>query len=197
MEAAATGDRTDSDRRHLIHDAAIQVFSAQGFAATSMADIASASGMSRPALYQYFKNKGDIFQSAFVALFEQTVERSLEALVAETTVEAQLDGCLQRFEGDLYERMAASPFSAEIMQAKNEHVAEVVPELLGRLRSGLADWLEGVVPGNSAAALDRRASIVDLIRLSPYGFKVDAPTVETYRSRLSVLARTVAAGLVD
>lgn len=187
--------QSEGDRRRVIHDAAIQVFSAQGFASTSMADIAAAADMSRPALYQYFLNKGDIFRSAFVALFEQTVERSVQALAEDVTTEEQLAGCLQRFEGDLYERMAASPHAADIMQAKNEHVAEALPPVIEGLRIGLNDWLERTMPGTGKAIVERRASLLDLIRLSPYGFKVDAPTVEVYRARLSALARSVAADL--
>ena len=40
-----------------------------------------------------------------------------------------------------------------------------------------------------------RQSWIDLVRLSPRGFKLDEPTVATYRSRLSALARTLAADI--
>ena len=66
---AASNDRTDQrgdPQRRAIHAAAIAQFSERGFSATSMANIADAAGMSRPALYQYFRNKGDIYASAFV-----------------------------------------------------------------------------------------------------------------------------------
>ena len=71
-----SGRRGDPQRR-AIHAAAIAQFSEQGFAATSMANIADAAGMSRPALYQYFRNKGDIYASAFVALFNDHVDLAL------------------------------------------------------------------------------------------------------------------------
>ena len=66
-------------QRRAIHVAAIAQISERGFSATSMANIADAAGMSRPALYQYFRNKGDIFSSAFVALFNDHADRALRA----------------------------------------------------------------------------------------------------------------------
>ena len=45
-----------------------------------MSHIAEQAGMSRPALYQYFQNKGDIFACAFAALVEQAGDRALAAL---------------------------------------------------------------------------------------------------------------------
>ena len=89
-----------------------------------MANIADAAGMSRPALYQYFRNKSDIFASAFVALFDDHVDRALQALDDEGTTAERLDGFLQRFEGDLWEQMAASEHSEEIMSAKTADTAE-------------------------------------------------------------------------
>ena len=46
-----------SSRADEIRRAAIGVFAAQGFRRTSMADLAHAAGVSRPALYQYFEHR--------------------------------------------------------------------------------------------------------------------------------------------
>ena len=64
--------------------------------------------MSRPALYQYFRNKADIYESAFVALFDEHVERALAALAEPGTTAERLDGFLQRYEGDLWQLLVAS-----------------------------------------------------------------------------------------
>lgn len=63
--------RRRASRRDAIHRVAIDQFAERGFAGTSMANIAEAAGMSRPALYQYFRDKDDIFQSAFVVLLRR------------------------------------------------------------------------------------------------------------------------------
>jgi AcrR family transcriptional regulator len=182
-------------RRQAINAAAIAEFSHRGFSATSMANIADAAGTSRPALYQYFRNKGDIFASAFIALFEGQVELALAALKSPGSTADQLNGVLQRFEGDLWELMAASEHSDEIMSAKNEHTQEAVWLIVGRLRNGLAASRESKSSGQSAAARRRRDEWAEILELSPKGFKIDRPPVEVYRRRLATLARSVAADI--
>lgn len=188
------GQRGDPQRR-AIHTAAIAQFSERGFSSTSMANIADAAGMSRPALYQYFRNKGDIYASAFVALFNDHVDRALQALDHDGTNAQRLDGFLQRFEGDLWEQMAASEHSEEIMSAKTADTAEEIQQVVTRLRNGLAAFLTVAAPGRSQAASARRAEWAEVLELSPKGFKFDMPAVPVYRRRLSTLARSVAADI--
>ena len=144
-------------RREAIQQAAIEEFSTAGIAGASMSRIAAAAGVSRPALYQYFDNREDLFASAFIALFDTHVGRALDALSGPGSTEARLDGFLQRFDGDMWERMAASPHMDEIGQAKTGEVAMAVYERITRLRSGLADQLVELSPGNTKADKARRA----------------------------------------
>lgn len=190
-------DRSDpadrrQQRRAVVLSAAIERFSAQGFAGTSMADIAEAASMSRPALYQHFRNKGDIFASAFVSLIDDRIDRALEELAGPGTVAERLDGFLQRYEGDLWERMDASPHSEEILSAKSEQMVDAIGASVERLLAGLTAYLDEVGDGVEAG---RRAGWVELLRLSPKGFKFDQPPVATYRRRLTALAGTVAADI--
>lgn len=157
-----------------------------------MAAIAEAAGMSRPALYQYFRNKGDIFSSAFIALLEQHVDLALAALSEPGTVEQRLDAFLQRFEGDLWEHMAASPHSEEIISAKNGDVLTGFRVAAERLWDGCAEHLGEIAPGASAA---QRGDWVELLHYAPKGFKFDRPSIETFRRRLSSVARGLAAEL--
>ncbi|MFZ9017473.1 MAG: TetR/AcrR family transcriptional regulator [Ilumatobacteraceae bacterium] len=188
-------DERGGPQRRVIHAAAIAQFSAHGFAATSMADIANAAGMSRPALYQYFRNKRDIFASAFVAIFDDHVDRALQALAGDGTTERRLDGFLQRFEGDLWELMAASEHSEEIMSAKTADTTVEIQRVIERLRSGVAAFLAEAHPGRGQAARDRRAEWADILEFAPKGFKYDTPSVADFRRRLMALARGVAADI--
>jgi AcrR family transcriptional regulator len=188
--AAATERVDTNERRAVIHAAAIREFSARGFAATSMANIADAAGVSRPALYQYFQNKGDIFASSFEALMDECVDRALAALAADGSLADRLDGLLQRFDGDLWERMAASPHAQELLDAKYEHAADVGVRPMQRLRKGVVAHLRSL-----DAPSGRRNEWVDVLELAPKGFKTDQPTVTVYRRRLSALARSVAADI--
>lgn len=190
-----SGEQRGDPQRRAIHAAAIAEFSERGSSATSMANIADAAGMSRPALYQYFRNKGDIFASAFVALFNDHADLALEALTVDGSTADRLDGYLQRFEGDLWEQMAASAHSEEIMSAKSASTAEEIQHVVARLRSGLATFLAKAAPGRSRTASARRADWAEVLELSPKGFKYDTPDVAVYRRRLTTLARSIAADI--
>lgn len=188
--APETARVDEAARRTVIHAAAIREFSARGYAGTSMANIADAAGLSRPALYQYFDNKRDVFASAFAALVDTSVDRALAALATDGSTADQLDGFLQRFDGDLWEQMAASPHSHELVDAKVEHAEEAVAAGLERLRKGLDTYLR-----RSGAPRAERIEWAEVLDLSPKGFKIDQPSVAVYRRRLSTLARSVAADI--
>jgi AcrR family transcriptional regulator len=193
-DVLATSRQADEKRR-VIHAAAIDRFSVQGFAATSMADIADAAGMSRPALYQYFRNKEDIFASAFVHLFDVQVERALAELDAPGAIAERLDAFLQRYEGDLWERTSASAHSDEILHAKSAEVVVSIEAVVARLWDGMATFLAREAPGRSRAVVERRAAWLEVLKFSPKGFKFDQPPVEVYRRRLTALASSVAADI--
>ena len=56
-----------ADKAKAILDGALQVFTADGYAAASMGRIAAAAGVSKPTLYNYFQDK----EGLFVALIQQ------------------------------------------------------------------------------------------------------------------------------
>lgn len=62
---------SDSAKREQILAAALQVFGRYGYRRTSMELIAQAAGVSRPAIYQYFGGKEEVFR----AMGEQAVSR--------------------------------------------------------------------------------------------------------------------------
>ena len=72
---------TDREQRvDQIRRAAIPVFASQGFKRTSMADLAEAAGVSRPALYQYFDNRADLFREALQIILVEATDAALAAL---------------------------------------------------------------------------------------------------------------------
>jgi AcrR family transcriptional regulator len=190
VPAPTTTER--EQRIDAIRRAAIPVFAAQGFRRTSMADLANAAGVSRPALYQYFDNRADLFRAAFDAVLQDTTEAALAALDAEGSVAERLDGFLQRANGDAYEALSATPFGDELMEHSHEFAADIVVAAQRRAHRGLRTFLR------QNARLDARtlAAVTDLITLAPIGLKRDEPSTAAYRRRLKVLA-TAATGLLD
>ena len=74
--------RVDKDEKKLgIIMAAMQIFSEKGVVKTKMADIAKAAGIGKGTIYEYFKNKDDIFINLFEMHFSQ-IEQEI-ALIME------------------------------------------------------------------------------------------------------------------
>ncbi len=85
------------EQRELILDRAAQLFAQRGYTAASMNEVAEACGLSKPALYHYFRDKYDLL----VHITEGHVSR-LQALVAEVEQlrlppEERLRALIQRF----------------------------------------------------------------------------------------------------
>ena len=186
-----TDTTTANDRQTRIDaicHAAIPVFARQGFRGTSMADLATAAGMSRPALYQYFDNRADLFRVAFGALLQAGTDAALEALAAPTDTLTRLDGYLQRLSGDGYEQLAATPHGDELMEAKHEFAADVAVESYAQAHAGLRAFLADLDATDATTT-----AVFDLLTLSPFGLKSDRPSPTAYRQRLRSLAQAAVA----
>lgn len=76
------------ERRAQIIEAALACFTRKGYVNTTMDDIVTESGLSKGAIYWYFKSKDDVFQAAFTSMFEAVGTESMMALQAcETAAE--------------------------------------------------------------------------------------------------------------
>jgi AcrR family transcriptional regulator len=72
-----------------ILDAALTVFSARGFAATRLDDVAKEAGVSKGTLYLYFESKEALFEAMALALMRIPVMAQLETIAqAETAADA-------------------------------------------------------------------------------------------------------------
>ena len=182
----------EDDKRARILDAAFLKFSAYGLSRTSMADVADGAGMSRPALYQYYANKDEIFTAVLERVLAAAAERALAELNGDGTLAEQLDGFLQRWFGDMVEQLMTTQHGSELVEAKAGHAKPVADAANARVRRALVERV-----GRALDAPRTRADVtelVDLLMLSPLGLKYDSPPIAKFRRRLSSLARTVAEG---
>ena len=180
------GDRADAILR-----ASIPVFAEYGYKRASMARIAAAAGLSRPALYQYFDDRADLFGSAFRLLLEEATDSALAALELHAPLHRQLDGYLQRLAGDAYESLAATPFGEELMEARHQFAADAGRNATKRAHDGLRTHLHE----HSTAERRTQQATFELLTLSLAGLKQDKPTPAVYRERLAFLAETAALAL--
>ena len=156
-----------------------------------MADLAAAAGVSRPALYQYFENRADLFRAAFGALLDHGTDRALAALMEPAPLIDQLDGFLQRLSGDAYEQLAATSHGDELMEAKHEFAADVAANAIARAHAGLHSHL-------MERGFDHQqvGAVGDLGPLPPLGLTGAHPPAAVPRDPLSPLAHA-AAGLLN
>ncbi len=187
-------DPVDDDKRARILDAALAKFSAYGVARTSMADLAEGAGMSRPALYQYYSSKDDIFRAMLARILNAAADRAIAELERSGPFGEQLDGFLQRWHGDLSEQLYETQHGADLVEAKAGHAKPVADAANARVRRALSDRISRAL--DAPRARNDVVDLVDPILLSPIGFKYDSPTVSKLRRRLRALARTVAASRV-
>ena len=189
-----TSDTTASAQRiDAILRASVPVFAEHGYRQTSMANIADAAGVSRPALYQYFSDRADLFAAAFRLLLEENTDAALDALSADVSLADQLDGYLQRLSGDAYASFASTDHGEELTDAKHQFAADAAANAIKRANDGLRKHLQ------THTDVDRqtRTSTLELLTLSLAGLKQDHPTPAVYRRRLTFLAETAARALTE
>ena len=72
----------EKNKEKLILDAAIALFTTQGFTATRMEDVSKKAGISKGLTYFYYKNKEDLFMALTKKAFEQLKDEFRDALRA-------------------------------------------------------------------------------------------------------------------
>ena len=142
-----------SPRAGEIISAALNVFGRYGYQRTSMELIAQAAGISRPALYQHFSGKDDIFRAAG--------ERMADELISAAEIAAAADGSTA---DRLYRALAvkldltAGPVDARFRRDLIAEASARLPDLQASMRARHAAVIEKLL--TSAADLDLAATAI-------------------------------------
>jgi AcrR family transcriptional regulator len=135
------------ERRDRFLGAAIACFAQYGFRRTSMGSIAEAADVSRPALYQYFTSKDDIFRAAVaweLSKLASYVEGQADRMgAADERLVATLKPVLRmhRTAGDRPNR-TASPFYGEMLDETYARAGDLWDEFETRVLVALRSVLE-------------------------------------------------------
>ena len=113
------------DKRGEILAAAMNVFATYGFKKTSMDDIARAGGMSRPALYQLFRNKADIFRALSIHMLDTSVAAATREFEGSGTFADRLAAALDRGLLNVHRMLEQSPHGAELVDVNEEIAADL------------------------------------------------------------------------
>jgi AcrR family transcriptional regulator len=91
-----------AERRHAILAAALQEFSARGFAAARLDDIADAAGIAKGTIYLYFRDKEALFQDLIRSEMNPVVATLEAALALDLPVRAVAERAMELFVREIY-----------------------------------------------------------------------------------------------
>ena len=156
----------DHDKRGHILNSAVGQFMAYGYSRVTMDDIAQAAGMSRPALYQFFRNKQDIYEAGSRAMAAQSLTAMEKVLSGKGTPAERVVKAITVSLLDMMASIEATPHGAELISMKADFhgdwleewkaakaalLAPVYEETGAKapldgltLARQLSDWLEGM-----------------------------------------------------
>jgi AcrR family transcriptional regulator len=154
-----------SDKRKLILEAAFKVFLAYGFRRTTMADIAEAAGISRPALYLEFKNKADIYRAGFLAMLDRTFRSVDAALEGDAPLCQRLIAALEAGVVAPLRRLQQSPHGAELFEVKQEIAGDLGQDWNATLERSLGRALADAAARGEINLEGCRLGATDLARL--------------------------------
>lgn len=156
------------ERRAQILDAALEVFARQGFHEARMDDIAQASGLSKGALYLYYKSKDAIIGALLTSIFNIAMRSSLTAAREDGTIRDRILEITERFAGEIDRFSRAVPVMLEFyaIAARDRTVRKYMGEIFEEYSALVARLLEqGMARGEFRRGGDAHALAVGLIAI--------------------------------
>lgn len=185
------------DKSGVILSAAFDVFVTYGFRKTSMDDIAGAAGISRPALYQTFKNKQDIFRALSRFMLEHASALAAQEMQAEGAFAARLFRSLDASILSVHRVIDATPHGAELIGVN----AEIAPDIEREWNDQLSDvWCrafqaaanQGEINLGSLDAKDTARIFMFAMEGIKQAYMYGTPTEPEVRKLVAFFARSLA-----
>jgi AcrR family transcriptional regulator len=162
--------------RERILDAAMEVFAQTGYRRASMDQVAEAAGLTRQAVYHYFRSKADLFRASVEALHEGAHEAEIEAgRVAEEAGEslagilaAQIDG---RFRY-IVECLEETSQPEELLSERQAQTRDLIQNFIEQNRNLHATTIERVCRAQGLKLRDNMsaADLARAIQIAVSGF---------------------------
>jgi AcrR family transcriptional regulator len=182
-------DEPVSPRRHRIIEAATAVFLRYGFAKTTMVDIAEATGVTRPTLYQDFPDKESVFHAVVDHMVATKLAEIRAGLGRRKTLEAKLRFACDAWGSEGFDLVQANPDAADMFALGFSSVC--------RAYEGFGTLLEEIL--REPVARNRNAQPAhELARMMVYaimGFKDIAKDGKDIRRLIATQVAVVAAAL--
>jgi TetR/AcrR family transcriptional regulator len=127
------------ERVNRILAAAYVCFARHGLRKTTMDDIATAAGMSRPAVYQYIRNKQDAFRRVATGIFDTALGEARAAAEADGTLTQRLDRVLAVKLDTTARLLRDNPYAIDLIRANADLDRAFAAALIGLLTATIAD----------------------------------------------------------
>lgn len=175
-----------------ILDAAYVCFVRHGVRKTTMEDIAVAAGMSRPAVYQYVRNKQDVFRRLAARVLDDALGRAREAAVQDGTLTQRLDRILAVKLATTQRLFRDSPHAAELIRQTDD--------LDRRFTASMTDLLAATIVDAAADAdlvlgEENAREVAELALALTRGLEADLADPDRPRERLHSGIALLVAGL--
>ena len=188
-------------KRATILAAAFERFAHYGYRHTAMEDIARVAGISRAAVYLYFKNKDEIFRALSQQLHERALAAGQDACRAHerAPIELRIRQVLDAKLGNFFDVVHGSAHARELLDENNRICGDVSAAFRARYLRLLTQLIRAAVRRGELAPA--RAGLTppaaaELLVDSAKCIETGAPlTPAAYRRRLAQLVRVLVAGL--
>ncbi len=174
-------------RKSAIIVAAQGVIATYGFKRTSMEDIAHAAGVSRPALYQSFANKKDIYRAIIRSHIDE-IQARLDLGFEETLpLHERLGAIFDIAVLEPHRLLEGMPHGEEVLGLKDEYASDLFLDFRNYLRNAVQTQLTGAGKIDQQRA-DDLSTVIDL---AIYGLKSERRTVREMEGEIQRLLRVV------
>lgn len=138
-----TGNASQHDeKRKRILEQAFEVALRYGYQRMTMDDVAKACGMSRPALYLQFKNKGEIFSAIASEMMDRALEKAQTALNGTGSTADRVFAAIKAGILDPVEYLTSTAHGAELIDMKHQLAGNVMADWHARKTAMIAEALE-------------------------------------------------------
>jgi AcrR family transcriptional regulator len=128
-------------RREQIVEGASKVFLQYGYRQSTLDEIARKSEVSRPALYQYFADKADIFREVVSRLCDETIAQARSQLASSAPLNHRIAGALRAKYAPVVEQIGRSPHSAELFDRNARVAGDLAQEAHAQLEKAIQSEL--------------------------------------------------------
>lgn len=141
-----TTTRADAQRARVL-SISTEIFSRQGFRATSMNEIAAAVGLSKPTLYHYFRSKEELLVRIYSEVLDESVEGARRTVAAAAS---PLEAIRELIASRVVYTCEHQQILKVCFEEEHELPAELVDELLAR-RKDFEDLFASQVEAHRSA----------------------------------------------